>query len=38
VAAVIAGVIDSGEPDVYTRAGQREQVATYYISLGKDPT
>jgi short-subunit dehydrogenase len=37
VAAVIAGVIDSREPDMYTRAGQRDQVLDYYGTLGKDP-
>jgi NAD(P)-dependent dehydrogenase (short-subunit alcohol dehydrogenase family) len=36
-AAVIAAVIDSREPDVYTRAGQRDQVLEYYGTLGKDP-
>jgi short-subunit dehydrogenase len=38
VAAIVAGVIDSREPDVYTRAGQRDQVLDYYASLGKDPS
>lgn len=38
VAAVIAGVIDSREPDVYTRAGHRDQVVEYYGTLGTDPT
>jgi short-subunit dehydrogenase len=38
VAAVIAGVINSREPDMYTRAGQRDQVLDYYGTLGKDPT
>lgn len=38
VAAVIAGVIDSRAPDVYTRAGHHEQVVNYYTSLGQDPT
>jgi short-subunit dehydrogenase len=37
VAAVIAAVIDSREPDMYTRAGQRDQVLDYYRTLGKDP-
>ena len=37
VAAVIAGVIDSREPDVYTRMGQHDAVAGYYASVGKDP-
>ena len=33
VAAVIAGVIDSREPDVYTRPDFRDRVAGYYASL-----
>ncbi len=37
VAAVIAGVIDSRAPDVYTRPGHRDQVANYYAGLGSDP-
>jgi short-subunit dehydrogenase len=37
VAAVIAGVLESREPDVYTRAGHRDQVVQYYATLGKDP-
>jgi short-subunit dehydrogenase len=37
VAAVIAGVIDSREPDVYTRTGHRAQVVDYYATVGKDP-
>lgn len=37
VAAVIAGVIDSRRPDVYTRAGAAEMVANFYTSLGGDP-
>jgi short-subunit dehydrogenase len=37
VAAVIAGVIDSREPDVYTRAGARDRVAGYYATVGVDP-
>jgi NADP-dependent 3-hydroxy acid dehydrogenase YdfG len=37
VAAVIAGVIDSRAPDVYTRAGARERIAGYYANLGQDP-
>ena len=37
VAAVIAGVIDSRQPDVYTREGARERVAGYYASVGTDP-
>jgi len=37
VAAVIADVIESRRPDVYTRAGARERVAGYYASVGEDP-
>lgn len=37
VAAVIASVIESRKPDVYTRAGSRARVAEYYASLGEDP-
>src|SRR5262245_1207033 len=34
VAQVIADVIDSREPDVYTRAGAHDRIAAYYASLG----
>ena len=37
VAAVIAGVVRSRKPDVYTRAGAATQVAEYYARLGEDP-
>jgi NADP-dependent 3-hydroxy acid dehydrogenase YdfG len=37
VAAVIAGVIESRQPDVYTRQGARDRVAGYYASVGTDP-
>ena len=37
VAEVIAKVIDTRAPDVYTRTGAREQVAKYYASVGADP-
>jgi NADP-dependent 3-hydroxy acid dehydrogenase YdfG len=37
VAEVIAGVIESGRPDVYTRAGARQRVLDYYASVGEDP-
>lgn len=37
VAAVIASVIASRKPDVYTRAGSRERVAAYYAAIGEDP-
>ncbi len=36
VAAVIAYVIASREPDVYTAPGARERIARYYASLGVD--
>lgn len=37
VAAVIAGVLDSRLPDVYTRPGAGDRVVSYYQSLGVDP-
>jgi NADP-dependent 3-hydroxy acid dehydrogenase YdfG len=37
VAAVIASVIGSRLPDVYTRAGSRAQVAEYFAGMGVDP-
>jgi NADP-dependent 3-hydroxy acid dehydrogenase YdfG len=37
VAAVIAGVIASRRPDVYTRAGARDRVVSHVASLGADP-
>jgi NADP-dependent 3-hydroxy acid dehydrogenase YdfG len=37
VAAVIADVIESRKPDVYTRAGSRARIAEYDASLGEDP-
>ena len=37
VAAVIADVIETRRPDVYTRAGARERIATYYAIVGEDP-
>ncbi len=37
VALVIAEVMDSRRPDVYTRAGHQVRVAAYYASLGEDP-
>jgi NADP-dependent 3-hydroxy acid dehydrogenase YdfG len=37
VAEVIAQVVRSRQPDVYTRAGARAQVAAYYAEVGKDP-
>ncbi|MFI5312121.1 MAG: SDR family NAD(P)-dependent oxidoreductase [Gemmatimonadales bacterium] len=36
VAAVIAGVIESRLPDVYTRSGAHARVADYYAELGTD--
>jgi len=37
VAEVIAGVMESRLPDIYTRPGARERVIEYYSSLGVDP-
>jgi NADP-dependent 3-hydroxy acid dehydrogenase YdfG len=37
VATVIAGVIASREPDVYTRSGARDMVREYFSSHGTDP-
>lgn len=37
VAAVIAGVMESRLPDVYTRAGAQARVAEYYATVGVDP-
>jgi NADP-dependent 3-hydroxy acid dehydrogenase YdfG len=37
VAEVIAGVIRSRKPDVYTRGGARQMVIDYYTGLGEDP-
>ena len=37
VAAVIARVIETRLPDVYTRPGARDRVAAYYASVGVDP-
>jgi NADP-dependent 3-hydroxy acid dehydrogenase YdfG len=37
VAEVIAGVIESRAPDVYTRAGAHERITEYYKQLGQDP-
>ena len=37
VAAVIAGVIETRLPDVYTRPGARDRIAAYYASVGVDP-
>lgn len=34
VVAVIAGVIESRRPDVYTRSGAHDRVVGYYASLG----
>jgi NAD(P)-dependent dehydrogenase (short-subunit alcohol dehydrogenase family) len=36
VAEVIAEVIESRAPDVYTRPGSRDQVAAYYAAIGVD--
>jgi short-subunit dehydrogenase len=37
VAAVIADVIETRRPDVYTRAGARARIAAYYEGVGEDP-
>ncbi|TFG50145.1 MAG: SDR family NAD(P)-dependent oxidoreductase [Gemmatimonadales bacterium] len=37
VAAVIAEVIESRRPDVYTTSGVQARVAAYYAALGADP-
>jgi short-subunit dehydrogenase len=37
VAEVIAGVIDSPRPDVYTRTGARARVVDYFSTRGEDP-
>jgi NADP-dependent 3-hydroxy acid dehydrogenase YdfG len=37
VAAVIAGVIETRRPDVYTRAGSHDQVVRYFDTVGGDP-
>jgi len=37
VAAVIASVVRSRKPDVYTRIGAAAQVAAYYAAIGEDP-
>ena len=37
VAAVIAGVIESRRPDVYTRKGAHDRVVGYFERLGEDP-
>lgn len=37
VAEVIASVVESRQPDVYTRAGARARVIEHYSSTGQDP-
>jgi len=37
VAAVIADVMDSRRPDVYTRVGAHDRIVGYYDTLGRDP-
>lgn len=37
VAGVIADVIASRRPDVYTRTGAADRVAAYYTTIGEDP-
>jgi NAD(P)-dependent dehydrogenase (short-subunit alcohol dehydrogenase family) len=36
-ALVIAGVIETRRPDVYTREGAKERIASYYAGVGEDP-
>ncbi|HWW87072.1 MAG TPA: SDR family oxidoreductase [Vicinamibacterales bacterium] len=38
VAAVLAQVIESRQPDVYTRQGAKARIASYYAGLGADPS
>ncbi len=37
VAEVIAGVVESRRPDVYTRAGARDMVLAYFSANGEEP-
>jgi NADP-dependent 3-hydroxy acid dehydrogenase YdfG len=37
VATVIGGVMESRQPDVYTRKGAHDRIASYYAALGVDP-
>ena len=37
VAAVIARVVETRQPDVYTRRGAQEMIARYYATVGADP-
>jgi NADP-dependent 3-hydroxy acid dehydrogenase YdfG len=37
IATVIADVIETRRPDVYTRSGARERIASYYAGVGEDP-
>jgi short-subunit dehydrogenase len=37
VAAVIADVMESRRPDVYTRAGAHDRIVEYYNGIGQDP-
>jgi short-subunit dehydrogenase len=37
VAAVIARIVETRQPDVYTRPGMRDRVASYYEAVGVDP-
>lgn len=37
VAEIIAGVIESRRPDVYTRSGAHDRVVAYYDGIGVDP-
>jgi hypothetical protein len=37
VAAVIGAVIESRQPDAYTKPGAHDRIAAYYGALGVDP-
>ena len=37
VAEVVADVIVSRHPDLYTRAGAKAAIDAYYLALGSDP-
>jgi len=37
VAAVIADAIETRRPDVYTRSGAKERIASYFAAVGEDP-
>ena len=37
IAQVIARVVETRDPDVYTRAGAQQRVLDYYAAAGSDP-